>query len=108
MLSSESGSDSSSSSSSDGSEKKRSTARDLFIPSPNLLSDSEDDGVSLSQHKLAMKKQLADHHVAPNSTSGSDEEEEEVEEEDVEQFIAAQSGTSFELTSTTAIFSRFT
>jgi hypothetical protein len=43
-----------------------------------------------------MKKQLADHHVEPNSTSGSDEEEEEVVEEVVEQSIDAQSGTAFE------------
>jgi hypothetical protein len=70
--------------------------RDFVIPRPELLSDSEDDGVSPRQHKLAMKKQLADHHVAPNSTSGSNEEEEEVVEEDVEQSIDGQSGTSFE------------
>jgi hypothetical protein len=62
MLSSESGSDSSPPPS-EGSDNERSENRDLVIPSPELLSDSEDDGVSLSQHKLAMKKQLADHHV---------------------------------------------
>jgi hypothetical protein len=105
MSSSESGSDSFSSSS-DGSDNEWSMNRDLVVPSPVISSDSDDDGVSLSQHELAMKKQLADHHVAPNSTSGSDEEEEVVEEEDVEQSIEAQSGTSFESTSTAAIFSR--
>ena len=46
-----------SSSSSEGSDNERSTNRDLVIPSPVELSDSEDDGVSPSQHKLAMKKQ---------------------------------------------------
>ena len=56
MSSGESGSDASSSSS-DGSDNERSTNRELVIPSPVELSDSEDDGVSPSQHKLAMKKQ---------------------------------------------------
>ncbi len=45
--------------------------------------------------------------MVPNSASGSDEEEEEVEE-DVEQSVEAQSSTSFESTSTAAIFSGFT
>jgi hypothetical protein len=71
------------------------------------LSDSYADGVSPSQHKLAVAKQLADQHVAPISTSGSDEEEEEVEK-DVQQSIDGQSGTSFESTSTAAILSRLT
>ena len=60
-----SGSDASSSSS-DDSDNERSTNRDLVIPSPVELSDSEDDGVSPSQHKLAMMKQLAHKNVAPN------------------------------------------
>jgi len=45
------------SSCSEGSDDDRSTNRELVIPSPVELSDSEDDGVSPSQHKLAMKKQ---------------------------------------------------
>ncbi len=60
------------------------------------------------QHKLTMKKQMADQHVVLISSSSSNEEEEEVVQEDVEQSIDGQSGTSFESTSTTAIFSRFT
>jgi hypothetical protein len=92
MSSSESGSDVSSSFS-EGSDNERSTKRDLVIPSPVELNDSDDDGFSPSQHdKLAMKKQLARHDLVPNSTSGSDEEEEEVVEEEVEQFIDGQSG----------------
>jgi hypothetical protein len=93
MSSSESGSDASSSSSDDFKKEWR-TYRDLVVPSPVELNESEDDGISLSQHKLAMKKLLADHNVVLNSTSGSDEEEEEVEEEDGEQSIEAPSGTS--------------
>jgi hypothetical protein len=93
LSNSKSGSDESSSSS-DDCHNELSRNRDLVIPSPKLLSDSEDNGVSPSQHKLAMKKQLADHDVVPNSKSGSEEEEEEVEE-DVEQSIEAQSGTCF-------------
>ena len=58
MSRSESGSNlSSSCSESEGLDDNRSTNRDLVIPSPVELSDSEDDGVSPSQHKLAMKKQ---------------------------------------------------
>ena len=56
MSRSDSGSDAASSSS-DGSDNERSTNRELVIPSPVELSDSEDDGVSPSQHKLTMKKQ---------------------------------------------------
>jgi hypothetical protein len=56
MSRSDSGSDVSSSSS-EGSDNERSTNSDLVIPSPVELSDSEEDGVSSSQHKLAMKKQ---------------------------------------------------
>ncbi len=55
MLRSESASDVSSCS--EGSDDERSTNRDLVIPSPVELSESEGDGVSPSQHKLAMKKQ---------------------------------------------------
>ncbi len=85
MSRSESGSDVSSSSS-DDSDNERGTNRDLVIPSPVELSDSEDDDVSPSQHKLAMMEQLADKNVAPNSTSCSDEGEQLVEEEDAEQY----------------------
>jgi hypothetical protein len=46
------------------------------IPSPVELSGSDDDGFSLSQQKLAIKKQMAYNEVMPNSTSGSDEDEE--------------------------------
>ncbi len=74
MSSSESDSDASSSSSSDDSDNEQSTDRDLVIPIPVELSDSDDDGFSPSQHKLEMKKQLAQHDVVPNSTSGSNEE----------------------------------
>ncbi len=56
MSRSKSGSDVSSSSS-EGSDNERSTNCDLVIPSPIELSESEDDGVSPSQHKLSMKKQ---------------------------------------------------
>jgi hypothetical protein len=71
------------------------------------LSDSNDDGSSLSpsQHKLAMKKQMAKHDMAPNA---SNEEEEEEEENEVEQTIDGESSTCFESTTTSEIFSRFT
>ncbi len=72
------------SSSSDGSDNERSTNRELVIPSPVELSEAEDDGVSPSQHKLAMKNQLLRKKVPLKSSSGSDEEEEEVEEEDAD------------------------
>ena len=94
MSKSESGSDVFSSSS-DDSDNERSTNRDLGIPSPVELSDSEDDGVSPSQHKLAMKKQLSRKKVPPKSISGSNEEEELDEEEESEQAIDAQYGTCF-------------
>ncbi len=103
MLRSESGSDVSSSCS-EGSADDRSTNRDLVIPSPVELSDSEDDGVSPSQHKLAMMKQLSHKKVPQKSISGSDEEEELVEEQDAEQSIDAQSSTSFDSKSSTAMF----
>ncbi len=86
MSSSESGSDASSSSS-DDSDNERSTNRELVIPHPVELSDSSEDGISLSLHKLAMKKPLSCKNVLPKSSSGSDEEEEEVEEEDADQSI---------------------
>ncbi len=44
----------------EGSDNEWSRNRDLVIPSPELLSDSDGDGFSPSQHKLAMKKQLAE------------------------------------------------
>jgi hypothetical protein len=65
MPRSESGSDVSSSCS-DDSDNERSTNHDLVIPSPVDLSDSYGDGVSPSQYKLAMKKQMAHKNVAPN------------------------------------------
>jgi hypothetical protein len=83
-----------SSSCSNDSDNERSTNRDLIIPSPVELSESEDDGVSPSQHKSAVMKKLADNNVAPNSTSCSDEEEQSGEEEDAELSIDGQSGTS--------------
>ncbi len=91
-----------------GSDDDRSANRELVVPSPVELSDSDDDGFSLSQHELAMKKQMAKHDTAPNSTSASDEEEEEEEENEVEQSIHGESSTCFESTTTAAIFSRFT
>jgi hypothetical protein len=72
------------------------------------LSDSDDDGFSPSQHKLAMKKQMAKHDMEPNSTSASDEEKEEEEENEEEQSIDGESNTCIESTTTTAFFSRFT
>ena len=64
MSRSESASDVSSSCS-EGSDDDRSTNRDLVIPSPVKLSDSEDDGVSPSQYKLAMKKQWSPRYATP-------------------------------------------
>ena len=55
MSRSDSGSDAASSSS-DGSDNERIANRDLVVPSPVELSDSDGDGVSPSQFKLAMKK----------------------------------------------------
>jgi hypothetical protein len=82
--------------------------RELVIPSPVEMSDSEDDGVSPSQHKLAMKQQLSRKKVLPKSSSGSDEEEEEVDEEDADQSIDGQSGTSFESKSSAPMYSKIT
>jgi hypothetical protein len=103
MSRSESGSDASSFSS-DDSDNERSTNRELVVPSSVELSDSDDDGFSQSQHKLAMRKQMAKHNMAPNSTSASDKEEVEVEAEDVEKTIDGESSTCFESTTTAAIF----
>ena len=94
MSSSDSGSDAASSSS-DDSDNERSTNRDLVIPPPVDLSDSSEDGVSPSQHKLALKKQLSRKNVPPKSRSGSYEEEEEVEEEDADQSFDRESGIFF-------------
>ena len=107
MSKSESGSDVFSSSS-DDSDNERSTNRDLVIPSPVELSDSSDDGVSPSQHKLEMKKQWSRKTVPPQASSGSDEEEEFVEEEDVDQSIDGQSGSPFESKSSAAMYSKIT
>ncbi len=107
MSRSESGSDASSSSS-EGSDEDRSTIRHLVSPTPVELSDSADDGVSPSQYKLAMKKQLAHKKVPPKSSSGSDEEEELVEDEDAEQSTDGQSRTSFDSKSSAAMISKIT
>jgi hypothetical protein len=107
MSRSDSGSDAASSSSED-SDNERSEKRDLVVPSPVGLSESEDDGVSPSQHKLAMQKELTRMKDRPNSSSGSDEEEEEVEEEVVDQSIDGESGTFFQSKSSAATFSRIT
>ncbi len=107
MSRSESGSDVSSSSS-DGSDDERSTNSVLVIPPPVKLSDSSEDGVSPSQHKLAMKKQLLRKNIPPKSSSGSDEEEELVEEEDADQSIYGESGTPVESKSSAAMFSKIT
>jgi hypothetical protein len=53
---------------------------------------------------MAMKKQMAKHDLALNSTSASDEEEEEAEEECVEKSIDGESSSCFESTTTSAIF----
>ncbi len=92
----------------DGSDNERSTNRELVIPPPVESSDSSEDGVSPSQHKLAMKKQLSRKNDPPKSSSGSDEEEEEVEEEDADQSIDGQSGTSFQSKSSAAMYSKIT
>ena len=107
MSRSDSGSDAASSSSED-SDNERSEKRDFVVPSPVELSESDGDGVSPSQHKLAMKKQLTRMNDPPKSSSGSDEEEEEVEEEDADQSIDGQSGTFFQSKSSAATFSKIT
>jgi hypothetical protein len=107
MSRSDSGSNESSSSSGD-SDNERSTNRDLVVPIPVELSASEDDGISPSQHKMALLKQLSRNNVPPKSSSGRDEEEKEVEEEDADQFIDGQSGTYFESKSSAAMYSKIT
>jgi hypothetical protein len=107
MSRSDSGSDAASSSS-DDSDNERSENRELVVPSPVELSDSDGDGVSPSQHKLAMKKQLTRMNDPPKSSSGSDEEEEEVEEEDADQSIDGESCTFFQSKSSAATFSKIT
>jgi hypothetical protein len=42
---------------------------------PVVLSGSEDDTISPSQHKLAMAEEIADKSVVSNSSSGGEEEE---------------------------------
>jgi hypothetical protein len=77
MSSSELGSDASSSSSEE-SDNERGTNRDLAIPSPELLSDAADNGISPSQHKLQWTKppkgelSVSPHHegASPPSTLG--------------------------------------
>jgi hypothetical protein len=74
MSSSKSGSELSSSSSED-SDTVRGEKRELVIPSPVLLSDADDDGVSPSKYNSAVKKRMADNYLVPNFTSGNNEEE---------------------------------
>ncbi len=88
--------------------ESRRVGKPPVIPPPVELSDSEDDGVSPSQHKMAIMKQLSRKKVPPKSSSGSDEEEEDVEEEDADQSIDGQSGTSFDSKSSAALFSKIT
>ncbi len=113
MSCSESGSDSSSSSS-EGSDNERSEKRESVIPSPVDLSDTNDDGVSPSQHKSAMAhilallinstsamaRQMAYISVVLNFTSGSDEEEEEEEGEEQQSILNDRSGTPAKAKST--------
>ncbi len=84
MSSSESDSESSSSAG-EVSETHKSGKREFHYPATVGLSDSENDAVSPSQHKLAMAKAFAERYVAPNSSSGGEEEEENADEEDLEQ-----------------------
>jgi hypothetical protein len=107
MSRSDSGSDAASSSSED-SDNERIVNRDLVVPSPVDLSDSDGDGVSPSQHKLAMQNQLTRKNDPPKSSSGSDEEEEEMEEEDAQQSIDGHSGSFFQSKSSAATFSKIT
>ena len=90
MSSSESGSESSSSAA-EVSDTHKSGKREFRYPRPTGLSDSEDDAVSPSQHKLAMATAFADKSALPNSSSGGEEEEENDDEEDLEQSIDVQS-----------------
>ncbi len=107
MSSSESDSESSSSSA-EVSDTHKSGKREFQYPVPVVLSESEDDAVSPSQHKLAMAKEIADKSVVPNSSSGGEEEEENDDEEDLEQSLDVQSIAPAAITSTDAMFSKFT
>jgi hypothetical protein len=109
MSSSESDSESSSTSA-EVSETHNSVKCEFQYPVPVGLSESEDrdDAVSPSQHKLAMAKEIADKSVVPNSSSNGDEEDENDYEEDLEQSIDVQSIAPAAITSTNAMFSKFT
>ena len=90
----------SSSSAAEVSETHKSGKLEFRYPRPVGLSDSEDDAVSPSQHKLAMAKAFADKSALPNSSSGGEEEEEQAYEEDLEQSIEGQSIAPAAITST--------
>ncbi len=107
MSSSESDSESSSAAA-EVSETHKSGKREFRYPVPVGLSDSEDDAVSPSQHKLAMAKAFAEKSVVLNSSSGGEEEEGNADEEDLEQSIDVQSIAPAAITSTDAMFSKFT
>ena len=107
MSSSESGSESSSSAA-EVSDTHKSGKREFRYPLPTGLSDSEDDAVSPSQHKLAMAKAIAAKSALPDSSSGGEEEEEQAFEEDLEESIEGQSIAPAAITSTDAMFSKFT
>ena len=98
----------SSSSAAEVSETHKSGKREFRYPVPVGLSDFEDDAVSPSQHKLAMAKAFAEKSVVPNSSSGSEAEEENADAEDLEQSIDVQSIAPAAITSTDAMFSKFT
>jgi hypothetical protein len=90
-------------SSSEGSDNERCEKRESVIASPVDLSDTNEDGVSPSQHKSAMARQMAYISVVLNLTSGSDEEEEEEEGEEQQsilQSIDDRSGTPAKAKST--------
>jgi hypothetical protein len=74
MSSSESDSESSSSTA-EVSATHKSGKREFHYTTAVGLSDSEDDAVNPSQHRLAMAKAFADKSVVPNSSSGDEEEE---------------------------------
>jgi hypothetical protein len=105
MSSSESDSESSSSAA-EVSETHKSGKREFQYPVPVVLSDSEDYAVSPSQHKLAIA--FAEKSVVPNSSSGGEAEEENADAEDLAQSIDVQSIAPAAITSTDAIFSKFT
>jgi hypothetical protein len=107
MSSSESDSESSTSAA-EVSETHKSGKREFQYPVPVSLSDSEDDAVSPNQHKLAIAKAFAEKSVVPNSSSGGEEEEENADKEDLEQSIEVRSIAPPAITSTDAMFSKFT